>query len=228
MRAVRGRCATLAAVAALAVCSAGGRSHATELEEVVLEPPSPRQGYYLSLGLHGFSALNWDEGDALGPWFGFGNAIRVGQMFTRRLGLGLGIDSGNAAGEGDGRDQKAAMSGLSLEGQLLLADRLALHGGLGVGFSQVTFDKLAPREDEELRGAAGAYFLFGATYDFFPYRKKSGSGGLAVSPGVRVRYIPGDDAHAIGIFFGVDVSIWTGLPKNQLDLPPDKAFDRRR
>jgi hypothetical protein len=190
----------------------------------VLEPPGLHQGYYASLGIYGLSTINWEEGDQLnGAWFGTGNALRIGQMVTRKLGLGLAIDWGGTAGEAGGRKQTSSIGALSMEGQWMPIDRFSLLAGTGVGFAQFKYNKVLPDEPETLRGGAGAMFLLGASYDFFPYRKPL-SGGLALSPTVRLRYLPSTTADMLGVFFGLDITWWTGLPKNQLDLPPDRAF----
>ncbi len=190
----------------------------------VLEPPGLHQGYYASLGIYGLSTVNWEEGDQLnGAWFGAGNALRFGQMVTRKLGLGLAIDWGSTAGEANGRKQTSSISALSVEGQWVPIDQLSLLAGTGVGFAQFEYNKILPDEPETLRGGAGAMFLVGASYDFFPYRKPL-SGGLALSPSVRFRYLPSETADMLGVFLGLDITWWTGLPKNQLDLPPDRAF----
>ncbi|MDR7423226.1 MAG: hypothetical protein QN159_12275 [Armatimonadota bacterium] len=199
------------------------RAQASEPAEVVLDPPLPRQGYYVSLQLFQMAGHAWEKGDALGVWPGGGYGLRLGQMVTRRLGLGLLIDFAGARGEGLGRQQTAAYSGLSIEGQYVLWDRLALLGGTGIGIVQLSYDRLMPDEPNDLRGAFGMYLLAGASYEFFPYRRAL-SGGLGLAPALRVRFLPGETASALAVFLGVDVTWWTGLPRNQLDLPPDKAF----
>jgi hypothetical protein len=43
---------------------------------------------------------------------------------------------------------------------------------------------------------------------------------------VRARFDPGDTLALIGTV-GIELSWWTGLPRNQLDLPPADAFQRK-
>ena len=102
-----------------------------------------------------------EEGDNLGWWGGSAFTFHLGQMVTRRLGLGIGIDMVGAAGEADGRKQVSSIIGLSIEGQLALYERLAVHAGVGIGAAQVQYEKLMPDEDSELRGTAGSYYLLG-------------------------------------------------------------------
>jgi len=196
----------------------------TALADDVLEPPMLHQGYYASLGLYGLSNFNWEKGDQLnGAWHGSSFALRFGQMLTRKFGLGLGLSLGGTAGEANNREQISALYGLSLEGQWMPFDRFSVMAGTGVGGVMYQYKKVLPDEPDALRGGAGSLFSLGASYDFFPYRNPL-SGGLALSPTLRMQFLPGGTAETFAIFVGVDITWWTGLPKNQLELPPDRAF----
>ena len=63
----------------------------------LLELPRHRQGYYLALGNYALVTQTWEDGDSLGTWVGTGLTIRMGQMMTRRFGLGLQIDFGGSS-----------------------------------------------------------------------------------------------------------------------------------
>src|SRR4029077_10101631 len=65
-----------------------------------LEPPRRRQGYYLSFGLYGAASQAFEKGASLGPWIGYANALRAGQLITRRLSLGFAIESSATRGDG--------------------------------------------------------------------------------------------------------------------------------
>jgi len=210
------RVATIAfmAVALAAAVSIGRPASAQELER-----PYPRQGYYLGVGMLGGANHNWEDGDSLGAWGGNGVAIRLGQMLTRRLGLGLQIYAG---GSKKGQEQATAF-GLGLEGQMAVMPRLALHAGVGLGVLQLEDRRI---ENEDLRGTYGAEYLLGLSYSFFPYKRRP-SGGLSVTPMVQGRLLPGDNATALNALVGVELAWWTGLPRNQLDLPPADAYERR-
>jgi hypothetical protein len=43
---------------------------------------------------------------------------------------------------------------------------------------------------------------------------------------LEARFIPGDNATGVSTMLGLDIGWWTGLPRNQLDLPPEDAFKR--
>ena len=183
-----------------------------------LEPPGPRQNYYLSLGFHNGVIQTWEDDESLGAWYSSGFTIRLGQMLTRRLGLGLQIFSG-ASRKGE---ENSTTFGLGLEGQVALTGRLALNGGLALGVLQLHDNRVMK---EELRGAFGAEYSLGVSYDFFPYKKKL-SGGLGLAPIVQVRFLPGDTATSVSLLAGLHVTWWTGLPRNQLDLPPGEGYER--
>jgi hypothetical protein len=209
-------------VALLALCAStllaivSRPAQAQELEE-----PRRRQGYYLSFGLYGAATQAIEKGNSLGPWIGYGQALRVGQLITRRFSMGLAIES--AATKGDG--QKGTATALALEAGFAIHGNLALRGGAGVGFLQLK-NPNDPTESTS-RGAAGSWFALGASYDLFVGQKRL-TGGLAVTPVVEARYLPGSDTKGIVMFIGFDLSYWTGLPLNQLSLPPSEAWRTRK
>jgi hypothetical protein len=194
---------------------------AARAQALDLEPPRRRQGYYLSFGLYGAATQAIEKGDSLGPWIGYGQALRAGQLITRRLSLGIALEGAATSGGG----QKGASTALVLEAGFAIAGNLALRGGVGVGF--MTLKNPNDPTESALRGAGGSYFALGASYDQFIGQKRL-TGGLALTPVVEARYIPGSDTTGIIVFIGVDLSYWTGLPLNQLDLPPSEAWRARK
>ena len=185
-----------------------------------LEAPSPRQGYYASLSLHGAGLFVWNRGDAEGVRTGSALGLRLGQMLTSRFGLGILLFE--TSGSANKKDTTGFSGFAVLEAQLRIWDTLALSAGSGLGVVQIT-RKNPDDPDDKSDGSYGAYTTLGLTYDFFPYRKPL-SGGLAISPALRFRFLPGSPLDVLGILVGVEFTWWTGLPKNQLDLPPDRAF----
>ena len=79
--------------------------------------------------------------------------------------------------------------------------------------------------DEELRGSYGAAYTRGLGWDFFP-RDCGQSGGWALTPLVLVRAVPGDPLTAFSGMLGMEVTWWSGLPKNQQEIPLERAFER--
>ena len=180
----------------------------------VLEPPRGRQGYYLALGPHFALTKSWERGRDWDVWPGYDITLRAGQMVTRRLGLGLQIHTGSSGGQG----QSASLSGFSVEGQWELARHLAVRGGVGVDVLSLS---TVGATDEAARGTVGSGFFLGASYDWFLTRRTTG--GWAVTPVAQIRLLPGK-TDGLLTTIGIELTYWTGLPHNQLDLAPGDAF----
>lgn len=198
-------------VLAAAMMSAASSARAQDLQE-----PRERQGYYVAGGIHAALNYNRDEGKALGPWPGSGITIRLGQMLTRRLGLGMQIDTAGVSGDG----VTASLLGFGISGQVEIATNLALHAGIGLGVLSVD-----DPEEDELSGGYGAAYSLALTYDWFPVTRRTG--GWAFTPGLRLRAVPSDTIDAFGVMLGLEISYWSGLPRNQLALPDSEAYSRR-
>lgn len=183
--------------------------------QTLLESPRRRQGYYLSLGLAAAIDHNWQDGESMGTWGGQLITFRLGQLVTRRFGLGLRFDGGGAAKA----PHKAALAGLGIEAQWELASNLAVHGAVGLGVVSLTDDS---DPDHETHATAGAGYTLWLSYDWFPWRRLTG--GFAVTPVAGVRLIPGGTVTALVGLVGVDFSYWTGLPRQQLQLPPGEPW----
>jgi hypothetical protein len=183
-----------------------------------LEAPRGRQGYCLGVGGHGALNRNWEDGRADSLGLGGVGTLRLGQMVGRRLGFGLQIDMGSSRGDG----QRATLGGLSMAAQWEVARNLAVHGGVGIGFVNLDDTRI---DDEDARGGGGAYYLLGASYDWFPRRQRL-TGGWSLAPTVQVRLLPGEDLTAGALFAGIDILYWSGLPKHQLDLPHGQAYQK--
>lgn len=184
-----------------------------------LEAPRPRQNYYLGGGLNLLTTDVIDHGESQGLWYGASLSLRVGQMLTQRLGLGLNIDYGATA-----RDPESAyLGGLALEGQWEIIDNLALRGSAGLAVVEL-FDDSDPQE--ELRGVYGGVYALGLSYDLFVHEAKL-SGGLALQPILWVRYVPDDTISVVTVTLGLELMWWSGLPNNQLELAPGQGYDKK-
>jgi hypothetical protein len=184
-----------------------------------LVPPAPRQGYYLSAGPALVLGRASDDARHQHPSYPGGSVdVRLGQMVNDWLGFGLRLD----LGQGRTSTRQAALGGIGVDLQLAPWRNLGLHAGAGVGYFQTT-----SRADstEPARGVGGAYYSFGVTYDLFMTRA-SRSGGVALTPGVFVKLLPGGDYRAAVLWGGLELSWWSGLDKQALELPADEAFAR--
>lgn len=200
------------AIAILLLAATAGAARAQDLET-----PRSRQGYYIGGGAHASLQHNRDDDGSLGLWRGYTMAFRMGQLLTRRFGLGFAFD----VGSGSHDDDTSSTIGLGLTGQLVLAGDLALHAGVGLGVVSIT-EKVG--EEEELRGSYGSAYTVGLTYDWFV--RPCWTGGIALTPTLQLRALPGDPIDSYTMMLGLEITRWTGLPRNQLDLPPDQAFRR--
>ena len=189
-------------------------------EAQLLEQPRRRQGYYLSATMLGGTSYVREEGESLGTFNGSTTNLRMGQLLTRRIGLGLQIDFGSTKNG----TQTNTSQGLGLEGHFELVRNLAVHGGFGLGVMRLQDSSV---KNEELRGAFGAQYNLALSYAWFPFRgSPTKSGGFALTPTLQARFIPGDNATSVTTMLGLDIGWWTGLPRNQLELPPEDAFRR--
>ncbi len=188
---------------------------ATPASAQELELPRSRQGYYVALGLGMGQISIKEEGESLGAWPGSELRLRLGEMVTDDFGLGFELSLGGAAKE----EENAGLSGISLEGQWNYWANATARGGFGLGILNIS-------DGEEARGTVGAEYFVGLSYDFFPYTFADGSGGLALTPVLQGRLLPKGDWTVVAGFVGVELTLWSGLPKNQLELPDEQAYER--
>lgn len=191
----------------------------------LLEPPRPRQGYFIAFGLQGGVNQTWDAGEKLRLTPGSGFDLRLGQLLTRRFGLALQINSGGGT-SGSGDDKKTLGTfGLGFEAQWELAPNLAVRGDIGLGVISLLEKGDPEDEKEKQRGGVGAAYGLGLGYDWYPGVKRK-TGGWAVTPVANARFIPGGTLKTFVASVGVQMTYWTGLPRNQLDLPDGEAYKR--
>jgi hypothetical protein len=220
MRPVHRRFCSLVVAAALAL-GLGLGSRAARAQESegrpVLEEPRSRQGYWIGFGATGIAANLWENGKDRGIYSGYTGTFRIGQLITRRLGLGLLVEYLMGYGRlGKGSD-KGSMGGITIEGSLLAWRDLSLHTGFGIGYVMVS-DKEAL--DTSLRGGGGSYLLLGASYDIFPLKKRL-TGGWAITPVVDFRLMPHGNIKFASVMAGLQITWWSGLPDNMLNLPEE-------
>jgi hypothetical protein len=184
----------------------------------LLEMPRARQGYWFGFGAYGIASNLIEEGHNHGIYSGYGFSLRIGQLITERLGLGLLYeDGGYMLGKIAKGNDKGGVGGLLLEGTATLWRNLSVHGGFGIGYVFVS-DKTAL--DTSTRGGGGSYIGLGASYDLFPWRKRL-TGGWAITPTVDFRIMPDGNIHAFTLFAGLQILRWSGLSDNMLILPEE-------
>ena len=167
-------------------------------------------GYSFALNKNWEGDKTWDSGRngaSKSGWPGSDPPLRAG--------------AADPLGAATGQGQQSAFGGLTLEGQFEIAHNLALYGGIGVDVVSLTSQHI---EDKTTRGAVGSGYYLGASYDWF-FTKRA-SGGWAVTPTIEARLVPGTTATGFIAVVGVQIVYWTGLPRNQLELPPGEAYKR--
>jgi hypothetical protein len=185
-----------------------------------LEAPRRRQGYYLGGGYSGGGLFARDNGASLPSTLGVRSVLRAGQLVTRRFGLGLYLESM----AGKRALISTAQSSLGLDGHFAVAGNLALRASVGFGVLQIKDDGDTD-PDSKLKGNYGAQFGVGLSYDWFPWHSSS-SGGFAIAPAIELRTLPGESASSVAAFIGAECVWWTGLPRNQLQLPESEAYEK--
>jgi hypothetical protein len=183
-------------------------------ERPVLEEPRSRQGYWIGFGVSAAEVQSWEKGRDRGIYSGYSPTFRIGQLITRRIGLGLLIESYGAIKKGS---DKGSLYGLCLEASFLTWRDLSVHGGFGLG---AVLLKDSQALDPSTRAGGGSYFLVGASYDIFPLKKKL-TGGWALTPIVDLHGSAGGDIHFLALLAGVQITFWSGLPDNMLHLPEE-------
>jgi len=187
-----------------------------------LELPRGRQGYWVSVGMNEVVSAIREKGKDKGIYTSQGLSIRLGEMVTERLGLGLFFDYGGLVDQKKNngeftKDDKGGTGGIGLEGSLCVWRTLALRTGFGFGVVMLTDNAT---EEKSLRGGAGSYLMLGASYEFFPWRRRV-TGGWAISPALDVRVMPDGNVKAYTGLLGVSVTWWSGLERNMLILPEE-------
>lgn len=189
-----------------------------------LTAPEARQGYYLAAGARStVSTARDDEIGSLGAGGGGEGVLRVGQMVTPRLGLGVAVGGGAARSS----EWDRVGGGLSIEGQIapVAGLDLAVRAGVGLGVRSLTRRDEMAETDDDPTGIFGSLYTAGVSYDWFVSRRDAaGSGGLAVTLAAEARVLAGSDIVDAGMLVGLELTYWGGLRRNQLALPVAEAF----
>ncbi len=185
-----------------------------------LADPGPRQGYYFGLGaelLVDGTYTDIDDIGWVGPHVGPYGALHVGQGILDTLAIGLHLGAGTAW---DG-DRRLVHGNVSFEAKWSFFENLFLRPSIGFGFVDVTRRKSGlPKVYSDV---GGRYHL-AVGYDFFPFHRSGESGGVAVTPTIWASYSNATNLHSVTGGVGLEITFWTGLPKNQLNLKGDEAY----
>jgi hypothetical protein len=218
------RVSVVAAVALVIVlehrpaCAQSG-APAVEAPRVELAEPRPNQGHFIALGLHGISAMAFDENRGTrDPTFGQGFSLRLGESVTDWLNLSLAF----AYGSTYGKERNAlALGRLGITSQWYLNQRLFVQAGFGATNAQGA----DPEDHGRNRGRYGDVYLAGLGYDFYLADRQQ-SGGWTFTPIVTAEVGPDSKFTTTSLWIGVELACWSGLSRDKLDLPTPKAYSR--
>jgi hypothetical protein len=190
--------------------------------EVDLEKPEPSQGHYIALGIGEVRAQAYDESRGLRkPTHGSAFELRLGQSVTSWADLGIAF----WVGKTDGDDEhKLTFGGVRVQGQVYPTQRLFLRGGFGP-FGASGTDPLDP---DYSRGTYGVACDVGAGLNIF-LSDEHESGGWVLTPTLmnHIGHNAGIEQQTFTTHMmtvGLQLSWWSGLPRDQLDLSIDRAY----
>jgi hypothetical protein len=209
---------TSAAAPARAEDSAQQENAGTPGRQRDLVLPRPNQGHFWSVALLSTGGLGFDsQRPNRSLTAGYGVNVQIGEAVTDWLDLGLGV----AFGKTFGPDQDRLTFGrLSLHSQWYLDPRWFARLDIGAG-SVAGRDPRSPSRD---RGGYAAVYSVGVGRNLF-LSPATQSGGWVLSPVLGLDLIPSDGLTALVGWVGLEVSYWTGLTRDKLRLPVDRAFE---
>jgi hypothetical protein len=185
----------------------------------LLSKPNPMQGYYFGIGATGSMAgLHTDKTGWLSPFFGPGGSFHVGQGITENLALGVSLGTVYTLNS----NYAAVIGHFGIELKWRFSGNLFVRPLIGFGLGDLSRRK--SRLKKIIPAVTGTYSAaFG--YDHFIEVRRWGSGGFAVTPIVWFGAKNGTSLTVLQGGIGVEITWWTGLPKNQLQLPLDAAYE---
>jgi hypothetical protein len=184
-----------------------------------LEEPKPNQGHFVALGFHGISAMAFDESRGTRkPTFGQGFSLRLGESVTNWLSLSLALALGSTYGE---RRDSLSLVRFGVTSQWYLSQRWFVQAGLGATNAQGS----DPEDYGRNRGRYGDVYLTGLGYDFYLSNGQQ-SGGWVLTPLLTADVGPDSKFTTTSLWLGIEVSWWSGLARDKLNLPSSKAYTK--
>jgi hypothetical protein len=188
--------------------------------EASLVVPKPSQGYFLALGLHGTSALAFDHHRSTrSPTFGAGFSLRVGEALTDWLDLSLAFAM--AQTEGAAKD-RLTYGRFGIHSQWYVWQEWFVQAGLGATSGRGP----DPEDLERQRGRYGDVYWAGIGKNLY-LSDGHESGGWVLTPAVALEVGPDKVFTTTGLWLGVEISFWSGLSRDKLELPVSEAYEVR-
>jgi hypothetical protein len=180
--------------------------------------PRPNQGHFWSVALLSAGALGFDSERPSRRWTpGVGVNVQLGDSVTDWLDLGIAFVYGQTYGD---EDDRLAFGRLSLHSQWYLDPHWFARLDIGAG-SVAGRD---PRDTSHDRGGFSDVWAVGVGRSSF-LSPAAQSGGWVLTPVLGVDVIPADGLTAVVTWLGLEMSYWTGLTKDKLHLPVDRAYE---
>jgi hypothetical protein len=183
-----------------------------------LELPKPNQGHYLALGLYSLGAMAFDDDRGTRkPSFGTGFSLRLGEALTDWLDLGIAFALGSTQGN---QEDALSLGRFTIHSQWYVSTRWFIQAGLGVTHGQGA----DPDDLERKRGRYGDVYLTGLGANLY-LSDAARSGGWVLSPVLTVEVGPDPSFTTTALWLGLEVSWWSGLSRDKLELPVGEAYE---
>jgi hypothetical protein len=186
---------------------------------VALEDPEPSQGHFIALGFHGISAMAFDRNRGTRhPTFGQGFSLRLGESLTDWLSLSLAFALGSTRGEAQ---DTLTLGRFGITSQWYFTERWSAQAGFGA----INAQGPDPEDHTVSRGRYGDVYLTGVGYDFY-LSDSNQSGGWVLTPLLTAEVGPDSKFTTTALWLGIELSWWTGLARDKLNLPLSKAYTK--
>jgi hypothetical protein len=170
------------------------------------------------MGLYGVGVTAFDsKRQDRKPTTGLGFSLRLGEALTDYLDLGISFALGSTNGDAD---DTLTFGRFTVHSQWYLDQHWYALVAAGAA-SAAGKDPLAPTLD---RGRDGDVYVAGVGVNLCP-SDPGHSGGWVLSPVLSVDVGPARDFTTTSVWLGLEVSYWTGLTNDKLDLPIDAAYE---
>jgi hypothetical protein len=183
-----------------------------------LSLPKPNQGHYVALGLYTLGAMAFDDDRGTRqPTFGTGFGLRLGEAVTDWLDLGLAFAIGSTQGN---EEDALSLGRFTIHSQWYVSRRWFLQAGFGATNGQGS----DPDDLDRNRGRYGDVYIAGLGANLY-LSDAARSGGWVLSPAVTIEVGPDRDFTTTALWLGLEVSWWSGLSRDKLELPLGEAYE---
>jgi hypothetical protein len=186
--------------------------------EASLVAPEPSQGYFVALGLHGTAALAFDQNRSTrSPTLGEGLSLRLGEGLTDWLDLSLAFALAQTHGAAEDR---LTFGRFGIHSQWYVWGEWFVQAGFGVTSGRGP----DPEDLERQRGRYGDVYWAGLGKNLY-LSDGHESGGWVLTPALALEVGPDEAFTTTGLWLGIEISFWSGLSRDKLELPVSEAYE---